>query len=168
MPSRHSETQLPDWLWFFLILPIVLIVAVLYRQRRLQPLLAQLREGKIPTKIPPPAPHYREPDSIPLPQDVKEVAVETAAKPDDLKVIEGIGPAIEALLLKVGITSYQQLSQTSLERLNQILEDAKLGSLTNPGTWPQQARLAAAGKWDELQAYQDTLSRGRPSELLQE
>jgi large subunit ribosomal protein L21 len=29
-----------------------------------------------------------------------------------------------------------------------------------PDTWPQQARLAAEGKWDELEALQGTLSGG--------
>ena len=31
----------------------------------------------------------------------------------------------------------------------------------NPSTWPQQAALAAAGKWDELQVLQDELNGGR-------
>jgi hypothetical protein len=31
----------------------------------------------------------------------------------------------------------------------------------DPTTWPAQAKLAAAGKWDELKAMQDNLKGGR-------
>jgi len=32
----------------------------------------------------------------------------------------------------------------------------------DPTTWPQQADLAANGKWDELKVLQDELNGGRP------
>jgi hypothetical protein len=32
--------------------------------------------------------------------------------------------------------------------------------LAKPNTWPKQAGLAAAGKWGELQEYQDYLDKG--------
>jgi len=31
----------------------------------------------------------------------------------------------------------------------------------DPGSWPQQAGLAAEGKWDELQTLQDNLDGGK-------
>ena len=31
----------------------------------------------------------------------------------------------------------------------------------SPETWPQQAQLAADGKWDELKALQDELDGGK-------
>jgi small subunit ribosomal protein S2 len=31
----------------------------------------------------------------------------------------------------------------------------------DPTTWPKQAKLAAKGKWDELQALKDSLQGGR-------
>ena len=33
--------------------------------------------------------------------------------------------------------------------------------MMDPTTWPQQAQLAADGKWDELDVLQDELDGGR-------
>ena len=95
-----------------------------------------------------------------------EKAVEVPAppaKPDDLKRVEGIGPKISGILQAAGISTFAQLADTDEDRLKEILEEAdpKLLRLAHPASWPQQARLAAAGKWDELEQYQKTLKRGR-------
>ncbi len=92
---------------------------------------------------------------------VTEVVEETPPTPDDLKVIEGIGPKIERLLHEAGILTYAQLAATDVERLREILTEAKLINIADPTTWPEQAALAAAGKWDELKALQDELKGGR-------
>lgn len=81
--------------------------------------------------------------------------------PDDLTRIEGIGPKISSLLQAAGITTFAQLAATDVDRLEQILTDADLGALTDPKTWPEQARLAAAGEWDRLEVLQDELKGGR-------
>jgi len=84
--------------------------------------------------------------------------------PDDLKLIEGIGPKISQLLMDNGILTFAQLAATSIERLQAILEEAGPNfQLANPDTWPEQAKLAAAGAWDELQTLQDRLIGGRRS-----
>jgi small subunit ribosomal protein S2 len=31
----------------------------------------------------------------------------------------------------------------------------------NPGSWAKQAAMAAAGKWDELQEFQDSVKGGK-------
>lgn len=80
---------------------------------------------------------------------------------DDLQVIEGIGPKISGLLQAAGITTFAQLAATDVSRLREILAQAGLSALADPTTWPEQASLAAAGKWDELQALQDALKGGR-------
>ena len=82
-------------------------------------------------------------------------------KKDDLRVIEGIGPSIEDMLHKSGILTFEQLSKASQERLNQVLEEGKIRQLADPTTWPEQASLAAEGKWDELSDLQDHLRHGR-------
>jgi predicted flap endonuclease-1-like 5' DNA nuclease len=82
-------------------------------------------------------------------------------RPDDLKRIEGIGPKISGILQAAGITTFAQLAASDVGRLGQILEDAGLGALANPDTWPEQAGLAAAGKWDELEVLQDELKGGK-------
>jgi len=85
-----------------------------------------------------------------------------ASKPDDLKIVEGIGPKIEELFHNAGIMTWKDLSETSPDKLREILRAA--GSrfqMHDPATWPEQARLAAEGKWEELEEYQDFLQGGR-------
>ena len=84
------------------------------------------------------------------------------AKPDKLNKIEGIGPKIAEKLNEAGIMTFKDLSSTSLEKLQEILEAA--GSryrMHDPGTWAEQAGLAADSKWDELEALQDKLDGGK-------
>ena len=83
-------------------------------------------------------------------------------KKNDLKVVEGIGPKIEALMQDNGIDTWAKLASSSPERLQGILNSAgDRFKLADPGTWPRQAQLADEGKWDELQEYQDFLQGGR-------
>ena len=81
--------------------------------------------------------------------------------PDDLKIIEGIGPKIASILAASGITTFAQLAATDVSRLREIIAQAGLTALADPATWPQQAALAAAGKLDELEALQGRLKGGR-------
>jgi predicted flap endonuclease-1-like 5' DNA nuclease len=80
--------------------------------------------------------------------------------PDKLSKIEGIGPKISGLLQDAGIKTFAQLAGTDVEKLRQVLNDAGL-KFASPDTWPEQAALAAAGKWDELSVLQDNLHGGR-------
>ena len=82
-------------------------------------------------------------------------------KPDNLMRIEGIGPKISSVLQAAGITTFAQLAATDVSRLRQILTEAGLAALADPSTWPEQAGLAAAGKWDALEVLQDELKGGR-------
>ncbi len=83
-------------------------------------------------------------------------------KQDDLKAVEGIGPKIESLLHADGIKTWKALSETSVDRLQSILDKAgKRYKLAEPGTWPRQAAMAHEGKWDDLEAYQDNLNGGK-------
>jgi len=82
-------------------------------------------------------------------------------RPDDLKIVEGIGPKIEEILQNVGIKTWEQLSQTAPTQLSSILLAAGSRYKShNPSTWPKQARMAADGKWDELKVWQDELDGG--------
>lgn len=81
---------------------------------------------------------------------------------DDLKAIEGIGPKIEKLLHHEGIKTWKSLSETSLDTLNRILDDAGSNfQLADPGTWAKQAKMASEGNWEELEAYQEALKGGK-------
>ncbi len=82
---------------------------------------------------------------------------------DDLKIVEGIGEKIEALLKARGIDTWLKLSKASAERIKEILlEDGGAQyKIHEPKTWPQQALLMVEGKWDELKKYQDELMGGK-------
>ncbi len=92
----------------------------------------------------------------------KAAPAKKAAGADDLKKVEGIGPKIASLLNEAGINTFAELAATDADKIREILEAA--GSryrVHDPATWPQQAGLAAEGKWDELQSLQDELKGGR-------
>ncbi len=93
----------------------------------------------------------------------KEAEAPVPAKPDDLERIEGIGPKISSLLEAAGIKTFAQLAETEVDRIKQILAEAdpKLLQLADPTTWPRQARMAATGKWEALEKWQDRLKGGR-------
>jgi predicted flap endonuclease-1-like 5' DNA nuclease len=81
---------------------------------------------------------------------------------DDLKIVEGIGPKIEELLNADGISTWQQLGEASVERIQDILNRAgERFVMHNPTTWPRQGQLAHEAKWEELRAWQDQLDGGK-------
>lgn len=83
-------------------------------------------------------------------------------KGDDLTKIEGIGPKIAKLLQDKQINSYQALADAKTATLKQVLEDAgPRFRMHDPGTWQQQAKLAAAGNWDKLKSLQKDLKGGK-------
>ena len=81
------------------------------------------------------------------------------ARKDDLVIIEGIGPAIAKAFNNAGITTFRKLSETNVDKMREILRDAKLAA--DPSTWAEQAKLAADGKMDDLKKLQDHLQGGR-------
>lgn len=97
---------------------------------------------------------------IELAEEKAEVVSQELGKPDDLTIIEGIGPKISSILQEAGITTFAQLANQEPAYLKGLLEQAGL-RLGDPTTWPQQARLAAEGNWDGLKELQDSLKGGR-------
>ena len=85
-----------------------------------------------------------------------------AAKADDLKLIEGIGPKAAEVLKAGGIVTFADLAAATPESVKAILE-ASDGSFNaaDTATWPEQAQLAADGKMDELKELQDRLKGGK-------
>jgi predicted flap endonuclease-1-like 5' DNA nuclease len=80
--------------------------------------------------------------------------------PDDLTIIEGIGPKVSSVLNQAGIFNFKQLSETGISRLKDILEKAKYPYM-DPSTWAKQSQLAAEGKNEELKLFQAQLKAGR-------
>ncbi|KQC32232.1 50S ribosomal protein L21 [Nonlabens sp. YIK11] len=89
----------------------------------------------------------------------KAPAKKTAAKGgDDLKKIEGVGPKIASTLAEAGLATFADIANSTPEKIAEIIADVRGNHV--PDTWPQQAQLAADGKWDELQELQDRLDGG--------
>lgn len=83
-------------------------------------------------------------------------------KENDLKIVEGIGPKIEALFNEAGIKTWRELSEASTEKLQSILDNGGENyAIHNPSTWARQALLAYQGKWKELKDWQDSLLGGK-------
>ena len=86
----------------------------------------------------------------------------SSANPQDLKVVEGIGPKIESILKEGGIADWRALARANQESLTAILAAAGTRyRLASPVNWPDQAALAAAGDWKGLKEYQRQLKLGR-------
>jgi len=141
-------------------------------QSPVQPLIADApsalsRPGAITHKVthgPTPQPVTAE---SPAPPEVEEdrdqnlpAVAPISVKPDDLTIVEGIGPKINQVLHAAGIQSLFQLSESEVASLKEILATSGL-KLADPTTWPQQARLAIAGDLENLKALQATLRGGR-------
>jgi hypothetical protein len=65
---------------------------------------------------------------------------------------------------KAGITTFAQLADTPVERLRALLKAAGPRFASHdPGTWPEQARLAAAGDWEAFDKLTGELIAGKRS-----
>ena len=92
------------------------------------------------------------------PVAAKPKAKKATGKGDDLKKVEGIGPKIAETLNAAGIFTFAELAKTDSAKISEIIADVRGNHVTD--TWPKQAQLAADGKWDELQKWQDELDGG--------
>ena len=83
-------------------------------------------------------------------------------KLDDLTVVEGIGPKIQELFHNHGINTWKELSEASLETCKRVLSNGgERFAIHNPGTWPEQAKLAYEGRWQKLWDWQEELDGGK-------
>jgi large subunit ribosomal protein L21 len=91
----------------------------------------------------------------------KKASKKTTKKGDDLKKVEGIGPKIAEHFNNAGIFTFEELANTEVSKLQEILTAAgPRYKMHNPGSWPKQARMAADGNWDELKVWQDAHDKG--------
>jgi len=70
--------------------------------------------------------------------------VQTATKKDDLKIIKGIGPAIEKKLNNAGVHTFDALAQLTVEELENILGSTR--RLVQEGNLITQAKKLAQQK----------------------
>jgi large subunit ribosomal protein L21 len=97
------------------------------------------------------------------PEAKKPETKKIEAESDKLTKIEGIGPKIETLLKEAGIETFKKLAKTKPERISELLieKGGSTYSKYDPKTWPEQAKLAADEKWDELKKLQEELTGGK-------
>jgi NADH-quinone oxidoreductase subunit I len=90
-------------------------------------------------------------------------AAPAAVQDEDLTRIEGIDEQIAGILRSAGIRSYAQLVESEADHLRAIVTEANPELLqgTDPASWPKQARLAAAGKWEALGRLQEKMKASR-------
>lgn len=79
-----------------------------------------------------------------------------AIRRNDLKIIEGIDPKIEKILVEVGITDWNSLETSDINYISSILNEAGYHH-ANPSSWPYQASLARLEKWEELKEFQSKM-----------
>ncbi len=68
-----------------------------------------------------------------------------ASKPEDLKVISGIGPKLETLLNKIGIFTLAQIASWSAEDAAKVDQDLQLNGRVLRDDWRGQAKQMAEG-----------------------
>lgn len=145
--EEFSEEEACDssWWWLGFSIPLLALWGLwVWRRRRLGRRLPEVVAGP----------------SAPAPIELP-AASPTEQPLDDLKRIEGIGPKISAMLQASGIQTFAQLAVTEIARLDEILRAANIRRIADPGTWPEQATLAARGDWVALEALQAELKGGR-------
>lgn len=103
-------------------------------------------------------------------QEVATLSARANAMQDDLSFLDGIGPKVSAVLRFAGITSFSRLASTDMDRIREVLkaENPNLLRLTDPSTWPEQARMAADGDWEALSALQNDLKSARRTQKSKE
>ena len=92
---------------------------------------------------------------ISQPEIIAEKSIESPL-PQDLTIIEGIGPKIEAILNEGGINTWLDLAERDIEEIKSILVTAGPGyQIIDPTSWPAQAQLAINGEWELLKEYRE-------------
>lgn len=152
--AQQADTApgLPWWGWLIIILIIFLLFWLVFRSRPEE-------EVKTP---PAEAAKTAEPP-LEAPVRAVEAPLEVASAPlppDDLTLIEGIGPKINAILQAAGVNTFAQLAALEPAQIMSILTAGGI-RLADASTWPEQAGMAARGEMERLRLYQETLKGGR-------
>lgn len=85
-----------------------------------------------------------------------------ASTKDDLKKVEGIGPAIEKVLNAAGINTFSELAKTTQDEIRKLLDNAGSHFQIHDGeTWAEQAALLRDGKMAEFETLVEKLKGGK-------
>jgi chromosome segregation ATPase len=92
-------------------------------------------------------------------RELDDLQGRTVRMRDNLTLIDGIGEKISSVLIHARVDSFAKLATTDTDKIRKILEkeNPSLLRLTNPSTWPEQARIAAASDWEALSSLQNSI-----------
>jgi predicted flap endonuclease-1-like 5' DNA nuclease len=98
-----------------------------------------------------------------LNKEASNLRAKKLAMQDDFSYLTGIGKKVSSILRLAGIESFSRLAATDVNRIREILEEVNpsLLNITDPTTWPEQARLAATGDWATLSALEESIKLSR-------
>ena len=101
-------------------------------------------------------------------QEITTLKAKARAMQDDFSHLDGVGPKISAILRAAGIKTFAKLAAKEVEELREILveENPSLLRLSDPTTWPEQAGMAAEGRWEDLKVLQEGFKERRRRERL--
>lgn len=97
-------------------------------------------------------PNYKRISSVEI-ETPRSMIDYTTLQEDDLTKIKGIGVKMDQALRSAGIRTFRRLAVAEDSELERILKAAN-ATIVDPSTWQEQARLAAQGAWEELEAFQ--------------
>ena len=99
-------------------------------------------------------------------QEITSLKAKERAMQDDFSYLDGVGPKISAILRSAGIKTFAKLAAKEVDDLREILmaENPSLLKLSDPTTWPEQAGMAAEGRWENLKTFQEGLKERRRRE----
>jgi predicted flap endonuclease-1-like 5' DNA nuclease len=187
---QQEKTGIPWWFWALMVVTLILLVLMLFNRPKEEDREEKMEKSRETTTANATSkgssPFEQDDDDVdfgPYSTDGMETEAPTAPpspfidtiddeipvqpgldtsymRPDDLTIIEGIGPKIAKILAQADIHTYTQLANSDADQLLVALASAGI-FMTDPSTWPDQARFAAEGKWDELKKLQDSLKGGR-------
>ncbi len=141
------------WLVLALFVLIILIGCWVSRRKKKENVSAHPVAEETPPAV----------ESVSAPVAAVAEAVPAPAKevvPDDLTLIEGIGPKVCSVLTEAGYPTFAALASADAEVLRELLRSVKL-QMMEPSGWIEQAKLAAKGDMESLAKLQDELKGGR-------
>jgi predicted flap endonuclease-1-like 5' DNA nuclease len=97
---------------------------------------------------------------------LKGQLAEATAGPDDLKVIEGIGPKIDQALRADGLTRWIHIRDASQDRLKSAIEKGGVSFAPSVTTWSKQAAYLVAGDQAGFKQYTEYLVSGQDPAAL--
>ena len=143
-----------SWFWWGINIGIAVAVFVWWWMENQDKAPPRFYPKRSATPVFPKDPNAEAPKKILIPLEPEPAAE------DDLKKIEGIGPKSAQALTAAGINTFAALAKLTPEQIKETLTAAGV-RIGFPSTWPEQAALAAAEKWDELSEFQNRLQGGR-------